>query len=618
MTRGLSWKLLLGIAVPVVVAISISFWLMGREVGRAQNDEMATQLLTAAQLVARAAESRWAAQDFDGLRAYAAILRSNATEITLTSPDGIVLFDARPRAARGATVRNAQLLRTALNQGFATGRTRGPGGRLVAAVCVGPPGEPLGVVWASRPGWEMFGRGQPLANVMFYAAVITMATVVVVSWSLTRSWSRLLWQITRTARSLSTGDLSARAEIGGSSELSLLANAVNDMRKRLAEHVETIDRQRRTLAALLSQLREGVIVVQSDGRIALINPSAARLLDLPSGHVDQFIGLALERCVPQHELQQMLLDPTVEHDAENDIALSRADRKEARPAFQESRLQVEHDGGTLHLLAHVSDITLPPSSAEASQAIAGRLAVVTDITAVVRTVQMKTDFVANASHELRTPLSTIRAAVETLRTLDFGGIPGASRFIDVIDRQSARLEAIQSDLLHLYRLESGAIEATADALDLREFVDEVHYKFAERLAEKGIDWRVNLADCDPPVVRVSTRLLRLVVDNLVDNALKFTESGGGIYITARRRAAHVEIEVADEGCGIAPSDQQRVFERFYQVERARTGIERGTGLGLSIVRHAVAAMQADIKLASVPDEGTCITLIIPQANTLAA
>ena len=244
----------------------------------------------------------------------------------------------------------------------------------------------------------------------------------------------------------------------------------------------------------------------------------------------------------------------------------------------------------------------------------------TDITELDRTAQMKMDFASNASHELRTPLATISAAVETLARIDLAAnIDSAKRFVDVIGRQCDRMEQMVVDLLDLSRIESARVRFEPQALDLAAFIDNLHSRYKDRLEAGGLKWAVDIAP-DVRSITINPYLLRTTVDNLVDNAIKFTDAEGLISVVCRRNTDSetsqnlLSITVTDTGCGIAEDEQDRVFERFYQVEKSRSGTTRGTGLGLSIVRHAVSAMGGTVRLVSRPGEGTSVTVTIPQQN----
>jgi two-component system, OmpR family, phosphate regulon sensor histidine kinase PhoR len=408
---------------------------------------------------------------------------------------------------------------------------------------------------------------------------------------------RRVRQLVRSVREMSEGVLDESIDVGGVDDVAALSSSLRVLRNQMSVQVELLERQRRMLQALVDQLQEGVIVARGDGRLALINPTAVRLLGLRSGRAADLVGESVETCIPQHALQNWLLGVTP---LDADSAPMR-------------RLEVESDAGPVHLLVRAAEVVLAEPGLRTVDAPRGRVVMLTDTTELNRSIQMRTDFVANASHELRTPLATIRAAIETLLTMDLVAEGAAARtFMEKIDRHSARLELMVGDLLDLSRLETPATSFEAELIDLRRTLDDLHARFAERIERKRLRWEVVRTPRESWAVSLNPHLLRLILDNLVDNATKFTEPGGRIRVGVQIQPEEVVFAVSDTGCGIPEEDQQRVFERFYQVQRARSGPERGTGLGLSIVRHAVGALRGTVKLESKLGEGTQITVVAPQ------
>lgn len=468
----------------------------------------------------------------------------------------------------------------------------------------------------------MSGSPPSATRVAMVLVLTTLVAAVILTLGLARLWNRRIATVTDAARKLSRGDLQSRISVTGADEVALLARSLNRMREHLAGKLLTIERQRRTVESLVAQLQEGVIVAHANGRLVLVNPQAVRLLHLSSPRDDgSFDGLPVEQCIPQHDLQQLLLPDRRYAGSVAGATMPRpqGEPDDSQPAVAEVKLQVESRKGIVWLLARAVDIVLPDPDARDGQgtlAFNGRLLVLTDVTELTRTIQVKTDFAANASHELRTPLSTIRAAVETLRSIKMNESPADARhFIDVIGRQGERLEAMVVDLLELSKVESPAAQFETHDLDLLSLIDELHSDFAEPLAHKQLDWTLDLPE-DCRRLAASDELLRIVLRNLLENSIRFTQPGGHIQITVRSRDTAKTIEVADDGCGIPPEDQDRVFERFYQVEPARSGPDRGTGLGLSIVRHAVAAMRGTVEMQSALGKGTRVTITIPQPMRL--
>jgi len=237
-----------------------------------------------------------------------------------------------------------------------------------------------------------------------------------------------------------------------------------------------------------------------------------------------------------------------------------------------------------------------------------------DITELATALQLKTDFVANASHELRTPVASIKAAIETLADGAWEDEGMRSRFTQMIANNAQRLDEMIRDLMELSRLESPESVIRVEEVDLGAVIEDVYEQLGAFAAEKQLRLEV---DVEPGVTRLRSdpKLLRLVIKNLVDNAIKFANVGTPVRVVARRGEGNggLRVQVIDQGVGIPINQQQRVFERFFQVDPARTGFQhrRGTGLGLAIVKHAVKALGGAISVESVWKQGTTMTVELP-------
>jgi signal transduction histidine kinase len=521
----------------------------------------------------------------------------------------------------------------------------GPAVRI--ALRLGPADAPLGaVVVAQTPTART--TGPSTSRRLWTFGAVAVLCLGGLAFLLARVWSLPLRRIVATARRLSRGDLTARVRLRGRDELGFLARALNEMRDHMATHVETIERQRRTLEALLLQLHEGVVAVGPDARIVVFNPAAHRLIHRDTRldrDPDAWIGRTVEECVPHTELQRLLSVPRGASPGDREAASDH--RVAATSVIAEGRVQLRGVSDAVSVLARAMDITLPGAPHTGGDGVPpatthGRILVLTDITQLARTWQMKTDFVANASHELRTPLAVIRASVETLLSIDpppppaaedlagaGGSTPGGTSppcppagrrtFLESIRRHTSRLEDLIEDLLALSRLEgSDAQRFPPGELSLDELFGELHARHREALGVGGLQWVTQRDPAALRTIRANPHLLTLVLDNLVSNAVRFTGSGGRVEVSCRMHGAAAELRVADTGCGIPAEEQTRIFERFYQVEPARSGdrtaagLPRGTGLGLSIVRHAVATMNGRIELNSKVGRGTTVTVCIPQ------
>ncbi len=626
------WKLFLGNAILLVIVVASCVWLIVAAFDRFYERELTHHLMGQARILRQQFGpilDREHARQLDRFAKAVGADDPHGTRITLVLADGTVLADSIADPANMESHRGREEIRQAIDigQGQAT-RWSHTLKRVLkyVAVRVGTREHPRGVVRVAMTVGSIVARTQSATQLFWAIAVVIVGAAVVLALGLAKLWTRPIAQITATAASLSHGDLNARATVVGSDELALLARSLNHMRDHLATQLRANTRQRRTLEYLLAQLNEGVVVANPDGRIRLINPAAAELLELPfsfTAGADSLQNVTVETCIRQHALQRMLL-PTVPRTGDSDDSMPQTPRTVSDMQLQEQRITCRSGRGSITLLARASDIFLPDQDDHAASNAAahddppvpGRLMVITDITALTRSIQMKTDFVANASHELRTPLTAIRGAVETLLAISDADESDPTRtMLGVIDRHSQRLEALVADLLELSRIESATTATNPETVHLGDLFSALEDRFAERIAAKEIRFHVSPPRDDDAVV-VDPDLLRLVLDNLVDNALKFTAPGGQIEITATRRSRSVAVAVADDGCGIAENEHDRVFERFYQVEPARSGIQRGTGLGLAIVRHAVVAMGAAVTLKSKLGIGTTVTVDIPMPSSV--
>lgn len=626
------WKLFLGNAALMVALLGTCAWLMLVEFERFHGEILRSHLQAQAAVLESVVRDRFDLSQQNELARLARQFSELSPEhlrITFIAPDGRVLGDSRADAAQLDSHAERPEVKEALEKG--TGSSTRWSVSIsetmqYAALRVGPADAPRGVVRVALPAHPATARADAARRLLQTIAFVTLLAAVVLALGLARLWSRRIGVITAAARAISGGDLKTRVPMDGADEVSMLALSLNRMREHLARQLQTIERQRGTLDALMAQLHEGMVVARPDGRVLMVNPEAVRLLGLVSPRKDgSFEGLPVETCIPQHDLQNLLVPPqdsdraagggSVEVDPPDDRGPGRPDPGTPLE-MQEVRVRVDGERGSVSLLVRAFDIVLPPSGPESGRPGASfrpaRMLMLTDVTELTKLMHMKADFAANASHELRTPLSAIRGAAETLRSMDLAAdAEAAGTFVAMIERHCARMEAMVVDLLDLSRVESPVEPFAPHEVTVGDFLDELRESFVDALSEGKLNWQTEVnPDCQR--IMVSEELLRIVLRNLVENSVRFTPEGGHIHIAAGAADGMWTIAVADDGCGIPPEDQARVFERFYQVARSRSGSNRGTGLGLSIVRHAVTAMRGTVRLESAPGKGTTVTITIPQ------
>jgi len=444
----------------------------------------------------------------------------------------------------------------------------------------------VGVVRVAMPILTIIRHQNFIRSTLLWAALAAATAAVLLALLLSWIWYAPLRQITRTARTLASGDLSAKAAIAGSGELAQLAAALHEMRDSIGRKIHQIATQRQNLVAVVENLREGVIALDDDGQVLLMNQAAGELL---AADASQATG---------RHLQAVVRIPEIVDTYNEAIAHGEAVARQIETEVRGRRCALD-----------VGAAPLPETSAESPAA----LLVVRDVTHLVRMAAVKAEFVANASHELRTPLATIRAAVDSLAGIEPDEHEEMERITKILDRHTVRLEEMTKDLLSLHAVETTPRKPRTEKIALGALAEWVRESFAGLASEKGVGLSVHCPDPDVVLLSDNT-LLELILQNLLDNAIKFTPVGGEVVCRLGADEHRVVLEVRDTGCGIAPEIQDRVFERFFQASpsRSRGPKLRGTGLGLAIVKHASERLGATVSLQSTPGEGTALIVTLPQ------
>jgi len=421
-------------------------------------------------------------------------------------------------------------------------------------------------------------------NVLLWMMSAAVATAAILAILINWIWCSPLNQITETVEKLSDGNLEALAKVSGTDELARLARMLNRMRGNMAQQIQSVDTSRRQLRSMFDNLREGVIALDKTGHIVLINRSAGDLMTL-----DQTDRTG-------EEFKSVITDQGV-----LDIY------HKLMSAGQHASGQTETRGQNGRIL----DVHAARVAAGEPEDIA-ILLVLRDVTEIAATAAMKAEFVANASHELRTPLATIRAAAETLNDETDANPQAVAKVAEILQRQITRLEQMTNDLLNLNLVEMPGAGPNLTDVSLASLVERVRKNHADQAQAKQIELDV-AGNTEDFVFASDTKLLQLIIDNLVGNALKFTPQGGTVNCTLTGGENDVTIEIADTGCGISPEMHDRVFERFFQAQASRSGDAsvRGTGLGLAIVKHATDRLGGQVSLASKLAEGTTVTVTLP-------
>lgn len=381
------------------------------------------------------------------------------------------------------------------------------------------------------------------------------------------------------ARRYALGDLSRPSPDYGDDELGRVARAMDHAVQELGRRLGELARDRARMEAILSSMVEGVLVVDEQGHVQLVNDAARRMLRLDRESIDRSYVEAIRHPGIVEQIGHALAG--------------------GQP------------GGLELSLTRDLSRTLVARSAPVVAAGRGAVLVLHDITDLRRADQIRRDFVANVSHELRTPLTAIKGYAEALID-DAGDAEGRARFLEIIHRHATRMERLVKDLLRLARLDAGQESAELAPCDVETLVASVLTDFEATVRDKR--QRVTASvDESARVIVADPAKLHDVLRNLVENAVNYTPDGGAVEVRTDTFDGRFRIVVADTGPGIPPDDLTRVFERFYRVDksRARPG---GTGLGLAIVKHLVHVLEGDVTAANRDGGGAVFTVTLPNRS----
>ncbi len=354
--------------------------------------------------------------------------------------------------------------------------------------------------------------------------------------------------------------------------------------QRLGDHarlrLERLAGEREHLLTVLGSMSEGVLVADAGGRSMLVNAPWRELFGV-TGEAEGRTVLELTR---QTALERMISE-TLESGQGRQIELDVTRGRRRTVILASSPLP---DGAGVVVLAR-------------------------DLTPLLRVGEIRRDFVANVSHELKTPLSAIRGFAETLREGALDDRETAGRFLDRILKQCQRLEALLSDLLTLSRLEEPAARSHWGEIDVGAVLDEAIELTAEGAVERGVELSVDRQPV-PPIQGDAEAIVRLCI-NLLENAIKYNRPGGRVEVRLAAEDDRIVLEIADTGIGIAPESVDRLFERFYRVDKGRSRDEGGTGLGLAIVKHAAQLHGGSVEVESELGTGSRFRVTLPLSGS---
>ncbi|MDN3512976.1 MAG: cell wall metabolism sensor histidine kinase WalK [Candidatus Brocadia sp.] len=420
--------------------------------------------------------------------------------------------------------------------------------------------------------------------------LLTFAIALVIGFVLMRINTSPLLNITQIAQNFARGNFARKAEIVSSDEMGVLANAINAMGTELQSSMQTILDDKNRLDAIMAHMNDAIITTDVEERIVLINNAAKTMFGISK--------IALNKDYLWEKIRNEKLCNLV-----REIILSSTKIGDKTPATRTTEIEIPSPEKKL-LQAHLSPIRIDKNTY-------GILLVFHDITELRKLENTRREFVANVSHELRTPLASIKGYVETLLGNNAIKHEDRQEFLGIIMKHSLRLDNLIKDILELSRLDSHDLKIELSHVDIRPCIENIFSQYKEHCIEKNQSFDLDIPH-RIPTIETNEYLLRQLLTNLLDNAIKYTSKGGTVGLKVGPVNKSIWFEISDTGIGIPQEHIPRIFERFYRVDPARSREMGGTGLGLSIVKHIVHLHHGSIKVESSINVGSKFIITIPQ------
>ena len=408
-----------------------------------------------------------------------------------------------------------------------------------------------------------------------YIVVFAIVIFILIAVLIARIIIRPLRQITKAANGIAAGNLDQQMPINNDDEIGRLAHAFNEMSQNLKTTMATVVDERSNLATVLSNLTDGVVMIDYEERILLANPTAERLFSFKEANVT---GYPLIEATHDYEIDEVV--------------------KKCISTTHEQTAQLESAGRFLRIIA----VPISPGRSSAT------LILFQDLTELRNLQTMRRELIGNISHDLRTPIAGIKAMVETLQDGAIEDKQTALNFLTRIDSEVDRLTQMVMELTELSRIETGKAELRMEPVNINLLIEEVVAQMNPLADSRAIIITTSL-DLSLPLIKVDRERIRQTLINLVHNAIKFNNPGGRVIVSTKHDSESATMDVSDTGIGISKDDLPHIFERFYKSDRARS--QSGSGLGLAIAKHTVQAHGGTLSVKSEQGKGSTLSFNLP-------
>lgn len=453
---------------------------------------------------------------------------------------------------------------------------------LYVAVPLSLKGQGLGVLRTALPIQQVNRFIAAVAQPIAVATGIGILVIILIGVFFGNQLNQRIRKITSVAQQYAAGDFSPKILMDGQDELKLLATVMNMMAQTLRHRMEEIESEKEKMAAVLRNMSDGILALGPEKQVIIANHGAETILGFSE---QKILGKSLLEAT-RHPRINALMDRAF---------------KTRTPVSEEIILS-----GKNHCVLQISAVQIP----DPHQKITGLL-VLHDITEIRRLENIRKDFVANVSHELRTPLTSIKGFIETLLGGAFKDKMTSEKFLHMMSEDTSRLSRLVDDLLTLNEIEQGGIPMPKEALELQPEIQKILERFQSQLHAKKITLKNQIPAYPVIKLHANPDKFRQVLVNLLDNAIKFNKESGTIILGLQTSSEEIGITVEDTGSGIPSEAMDRIFERFFRVDKARSRELGGTGLGLAIIKHIMEAHSGRVTCQSRVGEGSTFSVFFP-------
>ena len=422
--------------------------------------------------------------------------------------------------------------------------------------------------------WNLF-------TILIRAILFGLVIAIFLSFLLSKTITTPVEKLTEQAARIASGDFTSSAQVQSDDEIGILSDTFDEMSVQLETTLRQVEEERNKLDTLFQHMTDGMVAFDSEGMLLQFNTAAEDMLDRKLDGKLRYTDVFPEVQVRQEDMAQ-----------------------------DGRSIEIDYAAGPRFLKVYFAPIRL---GAEGK----GLMAVLHDVTEQRKLDDSRREFVANVSHELRTPLTNVRGYAETLMSADDIDRDIQMRFLGVISSEADRMTRIVKDLLTLTRLDYNRMEMHMQPMDLRELGQKAAAAMEGQAAGQGLTLTCTLPDAMPTVLGDAERIQQVII-NIITNAIKYNKPNGAIAITGGTEGEQVFLRVEDTGIGVPKADLERLFERFYRVDKARSRESGGTGLGLAIAKQIVETHGGHIGFDSEYGKGSVVTLYLPQMKDEAA